>query len=378
MLPPKPKHRGAMASTDPENKLPSVDPIKREVSTPAAPSNDTGNAASSYIAPPPPSDAEFAAHRAKHSAPQAGDALTNSTPNNTVGYTPAPAEKYTIDSVGGGALSKTNGRDISQVITATDKGVGVDSPQLRRRIEDAFGIPGSTEELSDETKSILSEEAAIAVGSPDAKIVIDGLDKAIRGDDVQDAKAITALINRVAGAEGTMAYLDLSAQAALVKGVSDKLIEWGAPDLLDKLIESMGDVKEQQAMWEEMARRSAQQSNLSMVKHYGERMGQQRRTAIADDIIKLVVSNYRLRKDVSTKAQGNEIIEVLDLYDNRWHLDKYDLTSTNLHYFLKANDTVIDCLLRTKHRISAQAARQIEKVSIDTMILNMFPKLGMV
>lgn len=378
MLPPKPKHRGAMASSDPENKLPSVDPIKREVSTPAAPSNDVGNAASSYIAPPPPEDVELAAQRAKYEPPQSGDATAASNPRGGEGFTQSPAKKHGIDSVGGAVLANTDGRTVSEFITATDKGVGVDSPKLRKRMEDAFNIPGSTEDLTDASKSILSEAAALEVGSQDVKIVIDGIDRAISGKDVNDAKGITNLINRVADAEDTMNYLDIGAQAALVKGISDKLIKWGAPDLLDKLIEAMGDVEAKQAMWEEMARRAAQQSELSIVKHYGDQMGGQRRTAIADEIVTLVVSNYKPRKDVSVKVQGNEIIEVLDLYDNRWHLDKYDLANTNLHYFLKANDATIDCLLRTKHRISAQATRQIEKVSIDTLILSMFPKLGMV
>lgn len=391
MLPPKPKHRGALVSNDPHDSLPSVDPIKREVSTPAAPTNEPANIAGGYIAPPPPSDAEFAAHRAKYEPlPEPGQATANATPSNSVGFQPTPQTSTTMEKEAGSSLlantnkyksrsgSSLTGRDVSRVITSSDKGVGVDSPEIRRRVEEAFGIPGSTEELTDETKSILSESVAVSIGQPDAVIVIDGVEQAISGKDVKDAKGITNLVNRIASAEGTMSYLDISAQAGAVKGLTDKLIEWDAPELIDKLIGAMGDVKEQQAMWEEIAKRAAQQSNVSMVKSYGEQMGGQRRAVIANDVISTLLRSYRKRDDVSLKVQGNMLAEVCSLYDPLWYRDKYDTTSENLHYFLLANDGAIECLLRTNHRVSAQAVRVIEKNNIDTLILNMFPKLGMV
>lgn len=359
MQPPKATERGAITSTNPLDKLPSQDPLKREVSVPYEPTNDVANGAVSFLK---------------------GGSVDNPTnvdlKNLSTGNTPVTAEGLVGQASNG--VGATDLRKLSDLINPTEDGIRPDYAIVKKRLEDSFGLPGSTGEMSNSLKNSLTDGFNKILGVGDSGILVEGISSILAGDQLTDAKSIVNLINRVSSASDILSVFDLGAQAALVKTITDKLIEWGAPDLIDKLLDAMADVKEKQKMWESVAMRAADASELDIVIKYGEKMGPERRTAIWDTIVLSVVSRYRLRLDVSLKEQDALINRTLELYNPLWYVDQVNPARRSLHYFAKANDDARECLLRGKHRISTQAGRNVRLNNLIGVILSNFPELGMI
>lgn len=366
--------------------LPTLDPTQQSVAKPFEPQSKSGEEAASYLLPsngetPPMSadavrnssmsgEAEFdAVNKAINGDPAAAAAKKAAEKAASEASEPSAFDKAigfakTTGTEMGKKLAGDNPqaifRNIDSVIETSGEGVGLDFDSVKNRIESAFGTPGASGQLSGAMKDNIVR-AAEAVGGKDIGILTGGALAFVGSDQYKDVKSITNLIERVTEKGGALDILDFGAQAALINGIANKLISWGVPGMIDRVIDIIEDVRFKNSMYEELCLRAAVQGDVDVVKHYADKMGSSRRTVIAKDVVHNLVARFRIKRDDtrSEKSLGELLLSVLALFNPKWDKDPYDHNITCLYHYSIASRDAEKVFRLTDRRVHAIAGRSV-------------------
>lgn len=240
---------------------------------------------------------------------------------------------------------------ITESISSDSDGLTFDFSDSKKRIESAFGAAGSTSGLSNQQKRDIENALVTISGTKDSKVVFGETTKLlndIKNDDLSVSSLIDA-VNDISGADEVFKLLDLEAQAAFIKSISDVVIDWGIPELIDKIIDELDDAELKDQMLEENAIRASNKGDLYITKHYCDKMGQDRSYGIHRTLITNLMKKYKIAKDEtrSKKILGEEMLEFFEWLNNKWDIDPYDHSVRCLEFYTLANPNVESVLRLT-------------------------------
>lgn len=251
--------------------------------------------------------------------------------------------------------------------TATDAidsdsgGLDFDFGVVKKRVERAFGAGGSTNGLSSKQKRDIGNALESLTGTKDSKLLFNDTYKVIKGGtDNLSASSIIDTINSVSGRSDVFAMLDLEAQAGFIRGISDTIIEWGIPELLDSLIDKLADAKLKNEMLEENAIRASRKGDIYQTSHFCKKMGQGRSYGIHRDLIKNLMEKYKIGDDEerSHKVLGQNLLDFFVWLNPDWDTDPYDSTLKCLEFYTYANTNAETVLRLTS--VGAEAALGVQ------------------
>lgn len=267
---------------------------------------------------------------------------------------------------------------IKDSIGSDSDGATFDFSAAKKRIERAFGANGSTTGLSSKQKRDIGNALETVSNNRDSKLLFNDVEKIIKGGtDNLSAGSIVDTINSISGRGEFFKMLDLGAQAGFIRGITDTIIDWGVPELIDKLLDSLDDAKLKNEMLEENAIRAARNGDVYQTKHFCEKMGQQRSFSIHRDLITYLMKNYKIADGESRSytTLGNELLNFYMWLSPTWDKDPYDSGLDCLEFYTFANTNAEAVLRHT--RVSTNAALGA-KVKIEKPLQTagrLFPKM---
>lgn len=386
-----------------EATLPTLDPVQQDVAKPFEPKSKSGVAAADYLLPSsgetPPMGAE--AVRSSSLSGEAefdavnkainGDPTAEAAKKAAAKAAAAENEPSAFDKALG--LAKDEGtafskrlagdnpkaifRSIDSVTETSGDGVGLNFDAVKGRVESAFGVPGAAGELSGSMKDSIVR-AAETVGGKDIGVLTGGALAFVGSNQYKDVKSISGLIDRVTQKGGALDVLDFGAQAALINGIANKLIGWGVPEMIDRVVEVVDDVRFKNSMYEELCLRAAVQGDVDVVKHYADKMGSSRRRVIAKEAVHNLVARFRIKRDDtrSKNELGVLLLEVLALFNPKWDKDPYDHNITCLYHYSIASRDAEQVFRLTDRRTHAIAGRSVRLERPWTTIKRNFKELN--
>lgn len=356
-----PTTRATIFETDPTGLLPNFDPLLRQVASPFEGLDKLGNDVLSYLDP---------SGKLGNLAKKAVSAL----PSELKEAGTKLARGDIVDAAKG-ITGLQSFRDVSTLVTTKDGKFGLDFDSVKGRIERSFGINGALGQLSPEVQNLIGKASTEFYGD-EMGTIFNSVVGAVTSADFNSVSSVTDVINRITGQSKLWDVFDLSAGAALIYGLSDKLIQWGAPDMLDNVLDKITDVKAQKAMMDELAIRASASGSLQSTEHYVDRLDANRRPAIADTVISNMMRSVSFwgsdRTDASYGSYGARMIALFEKLDPNWDKDPYDHTSYSCYYFTLMNDTAYKALLTTNKRPFCAVFGIVRRDDVDTIISNNF------
>lgn len=339
-----PKAKLSVFQTSPTETLPVLDPIKRAVAAPFEAVDKLGDTVLDYLGGKNSTIGKL--------VKGAKDALPSELKE-------AGTQLARGDLVSGvkGLTGFSSFRDITSAVTATDGKVGLDFSSIKERVERNFGIQGGLSGLSPQVQKLITNASESVMGSNAGGINLAGAINDIVQGDFASAKGISDIINRVAGATGGLWDLaDLGSVGAFIYGISDKLIEWGAPDMIDAVLDKVEDARYQTTILEELCIRAAGAGSLASVEHYVNKLDADRRLPIAEEVIETLFGSLQYERDERTSSYtnlGSRLLALCNKLDPHWDKDKNNNAVTDLYLYSQVGQVAYNALLTTDRRVFA-------------------------
>jgi len=250
---------------------------------------------------------------------------------------------------------------ITKTVSSDDQGLTADFGSIKKRLETSFGIGGSTTGLSNVLKNDIGNALATLTGEKDSKVLFNKVATAVKDTDITSAASIVGMVNTLSGESKVFTMLDITAQAAFVRGISKKLIAWGVPDMLDKFIESIEDVATKNALLEENAIQASSIGDLTQTNYFCTRMGQLRASAVKDTLIMNLMINYEIDPNEARSyvVLGEELLAFYLWLDPLWDADSKDVSLKSLEFHTYANEDVVDILRYTDSGLDVVLGSQV-------------------
>lgn len=352
--------------TNPTEALPVLDPIKRAVATPFEAVDKLGNEVLDYLGGKSGTVGKL--------VKGAKDALPSELKE-------AGTQLARGDIVSGvkGLTGMSNFRELTSAVVAKDGKVGLDFSSIKDRVERNFGIQGGMAGLTPQVQKLITNASESVMGSGLGGFNLGSTINEIVQSDFDSARGISDLINRVAGSTtGLWDMADLGSIGAFIYGMSDKLIEWGAPDMIDAVIDKVEDARYQTSILEELCIRAAGTGSLSAVEHYVDKLDANRRLPIAEEVIETLFGSLQYERDERTASYtnlGSRLLALCNKLDPNWDKDKSNHAITDLYLYSQVGDVAYNSLLTTDRRVYAMTFGLVRMDSAEGIVNEYFKGL---
>lgn len=218
------------------------------------------------------------------------------------------------------------GIDSNRVRRSIRDGVAKSDGSITDRLKAATGADKSpSDALTPEMKGIIADKlSANAYVDRDLVLaVIDGRQRSVEPDDLDDVKGVANFLNELSGNEELAQILDLEAEIAIFDTVLSKAIDLGIPDAIDTLITQSKDKRSIKRVLENNLGRLARASDLAGVRRVVNEIGRETALVREPRLIQTLLTFYQF-PDNTTKAQYperlQELKDTLNLVDPDWDI----------------------------------------------------------
>lgn len=333
-----PASRIAGFANDPKETLPSIDPLKREVSEPFKAANETANGVLDYLKPG-----------------KAGSLLSQ------------------------GFTKLTNLRD------GALKSLGTDYASVKGRIESTMKLAGQISRLPGDIQAeVSSYVSAVNQARNEVTAVIGDATRTFNSlKDFDNYLAIDNVIESFktnfggssGGGYGSSGFtnFDIGTTSGLIYGLSSKLSEYGMPERTSEMVDVITDPVAKRAMYGELMVQAARTGNLDSVEYYLTKLDTGQGLEIGNDVIQALLSNLQINQDLGMKTYGTRIVALCNALDPNWDKTKTAPILTDLTNYSYCNNNSIQALLTTAKRIYVCAAGNRRTQSADVLVAQFFP-----
>ena len=323
-----PTNRIAGFANDPKGTLPSLDPIKREVSEPFKAANEAASGVMDYLKPG-----------------KAGNLLSQ------------------------GFNKLKNLRD------SAFQAVGTDYASVKKRLESTMQLAGQLSRLPGEIQNeIYGYTSAFNQAKNEITSVIDGARHTFDSlKDFDDYLAIDELITSFTGKSDDIRSLDINTSSALIYGISSKLSDYGLPQKTDAMVDAITDPVAKAALWGELLVQAAGLGNLDSVEHYVTKLQPGQGRELAPTVIPSLLRNLQFVDGIGFKALGARVLALCNSLNPNWDKSLTAPVRTELLPYTYCNSNAIQALLTTNKRPYVCAAGSRRLMTADILVDQFFP-----
>lgn len=291
-------------SIDTKEALPSVDPLKREVSAPFEAVNKKMDDVKGYVF----------------------------------------GEKGLLDNLRDGFFNLRDG---------AFNAVGLDYQDVKARVEMAMdaaksiaALPG---EIQREFYDLVREAEAIRQEvEGKVSIFIDGVQRDF--DSVKDYADFLKLDSSLKRWEDSpWDWGDYNTGAALINSVADALANYGMPERVDPIIEKQSP-EIQALLWEELVLRSAAGGNLYATEHYATKLKKERKAFVAKPVSVNLLRNLHYDETSNYGDMGKRLLALFESLDKNWDMSVLQTGRVELLFYTIMNSVSINSMITTKKR----------------------------
>ncbi|QVW28751.1 hypothetical protein pEaSNUABM8_00254 [Erwinia phage pEa_SNUABM_8] len=323
-----PSNRIAGFANDPKGTLPTLDPMKRDVSEPFKAANEEASGVMGYLQPG-----------------KAGNLLSQ-------GF-------QKLKDIRDGALSA----------------VGTDYDSVKKRLESTMQLAGQISRLPGEIQQeVYGYTSAFNNAKYEITSAIDGVTHTFDSfKDFDDYLAIDNLINSFTGKSDDIRSLDFGTSSALIYGISSKLSDYGLPEKTDPMVEAITDPIAKAALYGELLVQAAGIGKLDSVEYYITKLQPGQGRELAPDVIPALLRNLQTNDGEGFKALGARVLALCTSLNPNWDKSTKTPVRTELLPYTYCNSNAIQALITTIKRPYVCAAGNRRLVTTDILVDQFFP-----
>ncbi|ANZ48532.1 hypothetical protein BIZ78_gp043 [Erwinia phage vB_EamM_Caitlin] len=323
-----PTNRIAGFANDPKGTLPSLDPIKREVSEPFKAKNEAASGVMDYLKPG-----------------KAGNLLSQGFDK--------------LKTLRDGAL----------------KAVGTDYASVKKRLESTMQLAGQLSRLPGEIQQeVYGYTSAFNQAKNEVTSVIDGAKHTFDTlSDFDNYLAIDELITSFTGKTNDIRSLDINTSSALIYGISSKLSDFGLPQKTEPMVEAITDPVAKAVLWGELLVQAAGIGNLDSIEYYIGKLQPGQGRELAPTVIPSLLRNLQYEDGVGYKAMGVRILAICNSLNPNWDKSTSAPVRTELLPYTYCNSNAIQALLTTVKRPYVCAAGSRRLTTSNILVDQFFP-----
>lgn len=310
-------------ATDPTATLPSLDPLKREVSKPFAAANEQAEGVMEYL-----------------NLNKAGEALS-----------------------GGWDTLTSIATDIENTV----------SP-IQQRIEQSLDMIGSIASLPDQVLSQVSSIVNSAVQMENGvRAVVDGVSQTFSSfKSLAHYTAINRFISDYASVDREQDTLDVDALRALIISMGQSMIAEGQQGKIEELIARIPDPLMRAQIYDDLIVVAAGIGYVGGVEYYQAKLSADHGPLVADKVVAGLLANMTLTKDDTHHSVGLRTLAVFDKIKPRWNIDAAS-GRVQLWLYTLCNANALNALLTTSHCRYAVAGGTVKQRTPSEMVGVFFP-----
>lgn len=169
-----------------------------------------------------------------------------------------------------------------------------------------------------------------------------------------------------------IAWGDYETTAALTNSVADTLAAYGVPEQVDKMVEKQ-DPAVQQLLWEELVIRSSANGDLVATEHYATKLKAERKPFLSRAVSINLLRNLNNVKDASDRDVGKRLLTLLTSFSAKWDESLVQRGRIELLYYTILSSAALMALLTTEKRPYACAYGNVYYENSNSLIERYFP-----
>lgn len=163
---------------------------------------------------------------------------------------------------------------------------------------------------------------AVGVISPDAKILVDGIEHIRKAKDLDTLFGVSTLISELTGNTELMKVLHIGSHLAMVKTIVDIALEFRIPEVIDYVIKDIKNKKEQRQLRLMSVLPAALHSNIEYIYSVinDNKIGLGRVRITFPNLITTILEHFRFYQvsDKNGPTVSKRLVDLLFLLDNDW------------------------------------------------------------
>lgn len=215
---------------------------------------------------------------------------------------------------------------LTGMVKATENGFKFDVAELRKQVGDTIGNYSFINDLTDGQLDKLSQYMDVGSYQLMYKNIQDNVESVKDLAEFGDFKSASGIIDAAKSILGVGAVVDIISNSAIF-GVTSLVLDFveqtGITKLFDDILDKVKDEKTLAILLEQRALSAAGEGDISLCRHYVDKMGSSRAYAIKNDLIPMIVSSYAIQADDSRpyRERANEIVSLLGAIDSTWYIE---------------------------------------------------------
>lgn len=310
-------------ATRPDATLPSLDPIKRDVSKPFEASNAESEGMMEY---------------------------------------------FGFSKVGAGLSS-----GFDSIVGVYDDVTSATAPYVQR-IESTMDMVGSIASLPDKVLNQFSNIMASAVAVENGyKAVVDGVTHSFNSlADLGDYMGINKFISDYADVDREQETLDVDALRALIMAMGQTMIAVGQQEKLEEVIARIPDASVREAIYDDLIILSAQLGSVQGAEYYQAKLSPGHGSLVANQVISNMLANLEVDAKEGFKSVGQRLLALFDSIKPAWNIDAAS-QRIELFFYTLCNGNALSALLTTTHRPLAVAGGNVKSLMPTEQVERFFP-----
>lgn len=317
-----PSNRIGGFATDPTATLPSLDPLKREVTKPFEAANEQADGVMEYL-----------------NLNKAGEVLSS-------------------------------GWDSINSIVETAQNIAA---PIQQRIEQSLDMVGAVASLPDrvmgQVSSIVSAASQVETG---VRAVIDGVSHTFQSfQSLAHYTAINQFISDYASVDREQDTMDIDALRALIISMGQSMIAEGQQEKIEELINRIPDAAVRLEIYDELIVVAAELGYVGGVEYYQAKLGEGRGALIVEKVAAGLLANMTLTKDDTFKTVGARAIAVFNKMKPTWNISAAT-GRVELWLYSLCNANALSALITTKEHCAYAVAGGSVKQRTPTEMVDVF------
>lgn len=310
-------------ATDPSITLPSLDPLKREVSKPFEAVGDAASEAMDYL-----------------SLDKAGKALS------------------------GGWDSLTN------IVSSIEDTVA----PIQQRIESTMDMFGSISRLPDQIMGQVNDVInSAAQVENQVRGVINGVTHTFKSfRSLAHFSAVDQFISDYASVDREQGLMDVDALRALILSMAQTMIVEGQQEKIEELISRIPDPLVREAIYDDLIVVAAGVGYVGGVEYYQKKLSPGHGVLVADKVVAGLLANLTLEANETYKHIGERILTCFSALKPNWNISTV-ANRVELWFYTLCNGHALSALLTTPHRPFAVAGGCVKQRTASDLVNHYFP-----
>jgi len=243
-----------------------------------------------------------------------------------------------------------------------------------QRIESTMDMVGSIASLPDKVLNQFSTIMASAVAVENQyRAVVDGVTHSFNSlVELGDFMGINKFISDYSDVDREQETLDVDALRSLILAMGQTMIAVGQQAKLEEVIARIPDATVREAVYDDLIILSAQLGSVQGAEYYQAKLSPGHGSLVAEQVISNMLANLEVDAKEGFKSVGQRLLALFDKIKPAWNIDAAS-QRVELFFYTLCNGNALSALITTTHRPLVVAGGNVKSLTPTEQVERFFP-----